>query len=115
MTAGEIIGILAKYRFDTSCEATLQAQIENVLQESGIEYQREVHLSLRDRIDFLVHGIGIEVKITGSAKAIFRQCQKYCTYDQIESFILVSGRSMGLPETIEGKPCYYHNLGQSWL
>lgn len=115
MTADEIIGLLASYRFDTACEATLQEQIGQVLRDSGAEYRREVRLSSHDRIDFLLDGIGVEVKIKGSAKAIFRQCQRYCACDQVKAIILVTGRSMGLPETIEGKPCYYHNLGQSWL
>ncbi len=115
MTAREIRSFLAEYRFDTSCEATLQAQIERAFRERGVEYKREVRLSSHDRIDFLLEGIGIEVKIKGSAKAIFRQCQRYCAYDEIQALILVTGRSMGLPESIQGKPCYYHNLGRSWL
>lgn len=115
MTAAEIKKLLSAYRFDTSCEATLQGQIEKVFQDCGAQYQREVRLSSRDRIDFLIGEIGIEVKIKGQAKEIFRQCQRYCGYDQIKAIILVTGRSMGFPETIDGKPCYYHNLGQSWL
>lgn len=115
MTAIEIKKLLSGYRFDISHEASLQAQIEKVFQDSGVQYQREVRLSSRDRIDFLIAGIGIEIKIKGQAKEIFRQCQRYCTHDQIKAIILVTGRAMGLPETIEGKPCYYHNLGQSWL
>jgi len=115
MNADGIKGILSVYRFDTVCEAALQGQIEKILQDNNIEYEREVRLSPRDRIDFVVQGIGIEVKIKGSAKAIYRQCQRYCADDRIKELFLVSGRSMGLPETIEGKPCYYHNLGRSWL
>jgi hypothetical protein len=115
MTPSKIKELLAGYRFDTSCEAILQAQIEKVFQDSGAPYQREVRLSARDRIDFMLDGIGVEVKIKGQAKEIFRQCQRYCTYDQITAIVLVTGRSMGFPETIEGKPCYYHNLGRNWL
>lgn len=113
--AERIKELLSRYRLDITSEATVQDQIEKVLQESKIEYYREFRLSSNDRIDFFIGGIGIEIKINGPVRAIFRQCAKYCACDEIESLVLVSARAMGFPDTIKGKPCYYHNLGQSWL
>lgn len=110
-----IMKALAGHRFDVSCESTLQLQIAEVFQAAGIEFQREVNLSPGDRIDFMVGEIGIEVKISGQAKAIYRQCVRYCTFDQVTMLLLVTNRAMGLPGELEGKPCYVHTLGRSWL
>ena len=33
-------------------------------------------------------------------------------FQEGKGLVLVSARSMGLPETINGKPCYFHQLGQ---
>jgi hypothetical protein len=113
--AKRIKDLLAMHRLDISCEATLQIQIERIFQQNSLKYERELCLSPHDRIDFFSEGIGIEVKIKGSAKAIFRQCQSYCSYEQVRALILVTGRSMGLPTSIQGKPCYYFNPGWAWL
>ena len=110
-----IVKALAGHRFDVGCESTLQGQIAEVFRAAGIDFQREVRLSSSERIDFMVGGIGIEVKIDGQAKAIFRQCERYCAFDQVDALLLVTNRSMGLPAEIEGKPCYVHMLGRSWL
>jgi hypothetical protein len=82
---------------------------------AGIEHTREARLDGKNRIDFKVGGIGIEVKIKGNAKAIYKQCARYCALPEIEALILVTGRSMGFPETINNKPCYVVRLGKGWL
>ena len=112
----KVKGLLAGYRFDFSCESTLQQQLEQVLRSNDILFRREVVVSPKDRIDFLLDGgMGIEVKIQGAPSAIYRQCRRYCQSDLITSLLLVTGRSMGLPETIEGKDCHVLLLGRSWL
>jgi hypothetical protein len=110
-----IMKTLAGHRFDVSCESVLQVQIAEAFQAAGIEFQREVRLSSRERIDFMVGAIGIEVKISGQVKAIYRQCVRYCGFDQVTMLLLVTNRAMGLPGELEGKPCYVHTLGRSWL
>lgn len=116
MTLLEIMKILSAHRFNVSSEEILQTQIAEAFAAAGFRFQREYRLSSQDRIDFLVgDGIGVEVKIGGSPMSIHRQCKRYCAHDQVRLLILVTSRSMGLPEQIEGKECYVHLLGRSWL
>lgn len=112
-----VAGILAKHKFTLSDERALQNEIAVVLEAKGFNIDREVRLSNRDCIDFMIRmsGIGIEVKIKGSAADIYRQCKRYCESDKIHRLILVTNRSMGLPDKINGKDCYLLSLGKSWL
>lgn len=114
-TINQVHQILSRHRFDVSTETVLQEQIAAAFTAAGIEFQREKVLSAQDRIDFMVGTLGIEVKIKGSPSAIYRQCNRYCALPEISELLLVTGRAMGLPGEIEGKPCYLLNLGRSWL
>lgn len=113
--AEEVIGLLSKYQFSLSFEKDLQGQIDYVLRQNGFLFQKEYSFDKLSRIDFFGDGIGIEVKIKGTAKNIYRQCERYCQFDSLDVLILVTNRSMGFPPTLCGKPCYVLNLGRSWL
>lgn len=115
MSIQTIMKALSGHRFNVDCESVLQVQIAEVFQAVGIEFQREVVLSYRDRIDFMVGNVGIEVKISGQAKAIYRQCVRYCAFNQVSTLLLVTNRAMGLPGELEGKPVFVHALGRAWL
>lgn len=107
--------ILSRYQFPLSTEETLQRHIEGVLKHHGVPYEREYRLDEKNRIDFFCEGLGIEVKIKGSAMSIYRQCERYCQFQQIEAFLLITNKAMGFPQEIKGKPCYVINTGMAWL
>lgn len=111
----QIIQLLAGYQFQLSDEKILQRQIETVLTENNIEFKREVRLEDRSIIDFVVDDIGIEVKIKGQSKAIYRQCKRYCESGKIKTLILISNKTMGFPESIGDIPVYVINLGYAHL
>eukprot|EP01037_Dinobryon_pediforme_P011468 gene11468-11562_t len=67
---------LKNARFILTDEKKLQAQIMERL-EGYMDIEREYRLSPKDVIDFFGNGIGIEVKIKGSAKEIYRQLERY--------------------------------------
>lgn len=115
MTAKRLHDLLSKCRFTLSNEMALQAEIGSFLTINKIEYAREVRLSTKDRIDFMVEGVGIEVKLKGRAMAIYKQCERYCGCPAVKELVLVSNRSMGLPDEINGRPVYLLNLGRAWL
>lgn len=115
MNAGFLHKLLSKYRFTLSHEKALQAEISALLTDNKIEHSREVKLSDRDCIDFLVGNTGMEVKLKGSAMAIYKQCERYCGYQRVGELILVTNRSMGLPKEINGKATYLLSLGKGWL
>lgn len=109
-----IISVLQN-RFPLEVEKETQAAIEQKLKDSGIEYSREHKLDQENIPDFFIDGIAIEIKIKGNAKSIYKQCERYCQFQEVKSLILVTNRSMGFPKEINGKPCYFINLGKAWL
>ena len=109
------LNTIRAYRFTLSSEAALKREMEMVLDNHGVEYLREFTLDKTSRPDFMVSGHAIEVKIKGSAMAIYKQCERYCQFDQVKGLVLVTNRSMGMPAEINGKPCEVVNLGRSWL
>ena len=78
-------------------------------------YKPEYRLDAKNRPDFFVYEHAVEVKIKGSAKAIYRQCERYSAFPEVKGVYLVTNKAMGFPETLNGKPCYVINLGKSWL
>ena len=110
-----ILQVLSGQRFDLSSEKALQIEIKERLFETGVLAEKEYRLSIKDIPDFFCDGIAVEVKIKGSATEIFKQCQRYCEFDQVKELLLITNRSMGFPKEINGKPCYVLNLGNAWL
>jgi hypothetical protein len=113
-----IISVLSKKRFVLHDEKALQREVYNtLLHEIPKEFvEKEYVLDKDNSIDFLLYScIGIEVKIMGAKRAIYRQCTRYCKFDQIASLLLVTNVSMGFPEQINGKDCYIIKLGKAWL
>lgn len=111
----ETLKILSHGRFNLSTEASLKVDMKKVLDEAGLSYQPEFVLDKENRPDFFGEGIALEVKIKGTPKSIFKQCARYCNFDQVKTLILVTNKSMGFPKTINGKDCYVVNLGKAWL
>ena len=108
MTSPDLITTLARLRFRFATEKDLQDGFEKVFRENGIPFQREFPISERDRLDFLVDGIALEVKIKGSLPDLVRQIARYARHDDTRE-ILVVGTPRWIPrvpETIEGKPVY---------
>lgn len=110
-----IFECIQRRRLNLNTEALLQEGLEEAFKADGIIYTREVRLSSYDRPDFMCGDIAIEAKVKGSAKSIYKQCERYCQHDRVRALILVTNRSMGFPRDINGKPCYLINLGRSWL
>lgn len=110
-----IISYIKQFKFDLSTESILQKQIEDVFKNGLYKYEREFELNKNDRPDFFIDGIAIEVKIKGSAKAIYKQCERYCKSDKVRALILVTNKTIGFPKEINGKPCYLIQLGKAWL
>ncbi len=100
-----IAEILRTHCFKHQCEDDLQNAIASVLTNSGITFQREAPLGPRDRVDFLVEKIGIEVKIKGAPTAVARQLNRYVKSDLIESILLVTTKATlrVMPATLNGK------------
>jgi len=114
----DIASLLKRKRFLLHDEKVLQRDIYTALLEimdPGFVI-KELQLDPDNIIDFFVYdGIGIELKIKGSKRQIYKQCERYCRFDEIKSLILITNLSMGFPEQINGKDCYVLKLGSAWL
>lgn len=94
----------ASLRYGT--ERILQDGIDVALAEAGFEVHREVNLTIKDRVDFLVSSVGIEVKIGGTLNDAIRQLHRYAASERVGELLLVTSRMMlaRVPSELDGKP-----------
>jgi hypothetical protein len=107
-TAQELVGLLESVRFDISSESRFQDGVQRVLSEKGIAFKREVSLSGKDRVDFMVDDIAIELKVEGGVNAILRQLQRYAQSPQVKQIILLTCRTKhsSITRILSGKPVH---------
>lgn len=113
-----ISAALSAGRFDLSEETQCQAQIETWLRERmpDVEISREHRLSPRDRPDFFICGVAVEVKMNKCRPSdVLRQLTRYAEHEAVEALVLVANRAAHLPRTLNGKPLVLVSLGQGWL
>jgi hypothetical protein len=96
----------AKYRYKN--EKDLQQGVNLVLTSLGVEFEPEVSLTPRDRIDFLAGKLGIECKVDGTLNRLIRQLGRYASTGKVNELIVLTTRSIhrGLPEQIHGVPVF---------
>lgn len=116
MNSIELIKLLSTVRLPVQDEKETQKAISNILFDNEVKYFSEYRFNDRNIVDFLVvPGIAVEVKIKGNARKIYKQCERYCQFDRVSELLLITNRSMGFPKEINGKPCYFLNIGKAWL
>lgn len=111
----QIIALISKARLTLNNEKKLQAELKQLLTDHFKSVEDEKRLDQKNIIDFFISGIGIEVKVKGTRKEIYKQCVRYCQFPEIKSIILITGVTTGFPEEINGKSCYILNLSRAWL
>lgn len=102
----DLVSLLRGYRFDLTTEDALQRGIEQVLRASTFQCEREVIVTPRDRLDFLVEGCGVECKIDGSGPSVLRQLHRYAQCEAVRELLLVTTRPQhvaNLPATLNDK------------
>lgn len=101
---------LSGTRFRYASEDDLQVGLGQLLERAGRRYEREVRLSARDRIDFLVEGaIGLEVKCKGKPGDVLRQLSRYALNPRVLALFLITDRyqlTQGIPDVLHGTPLY---------
>lgn len=114
-----VVALLTSTRFDLATEASIQRDIDRVFtaEIGGEGYGREVRLSPRDRVDFLVGGcIAVEVKHRrAKASPTLRQLARYAEHPDVTAIILATGWPMAMPAELNGKPLHQIGLGRAWL
>lgn len=115
MTPREIVNFIQCRRWPLTDEKTLQAAMAEELARAGVEASREVNLGDGDIIDFVIGDVGVEVKIKGQRRAIYRQCERYCQHEEIRSLVLATNAAMGMPSDINGRSILVASLGRGAL
>ena len=96
-------------------EYDIHAAVVGALDGSGLGYTHEYKLGPRNRIDFLVGRIGIEVKKGRPASSrLVGQLRRYLESDALDGMIVVTQRVTALPATINGKPVKLITLNRLW-
>lgn len=115
----DLLRFLSRQRLKTSDEKTAQADLADLLEDAGYEFEREKRLSDKDIPDFVVklgaQLVVIELKIKAQRKSIYRQLERYAQHDDISALILYTATAMHLPEKINEKPAFVASMGAGWL
>lgn len=100
MTA--VADVLADRTWRWRDEVDLHESIAAVLDEAGLPFEREVRLSPRDRIDFMVGDVGLEVKVAATTDAVYRQLRRYAAHSEVTSLVLFTAcaHHLQLPPTV---------------
>lgn len=116
MSPEQIVDLIERARVDLSTETLAQRGLARIFAAAGLDARAEVRLSDKDRIDFMIGRIGLEVKTGHSRRTILRQLERYAKSEEVDSLILVT--SIAFPTTnppIEGKPLLVASLSRGWL
>lgn len=109
LTADEVCSLLGGFRFAFADEDDLQQGLADALASLGLAPEREVRLGSAGRIDLLVDGVGIEVKVTGQAARVSAQLSRYAERPEVRELLLVTTRARHRPpHELSGKPCRVH-------
>ncbi len=105
-TALELRALFIGYRFKQDTEAMLHEAIAQCMVLSKIKFRHEVRMNKKDRPDFLVGDVAIEVKIDGSLSDLTRQASRYAQLDEIKEVLIITTRArhVEMPHQINGKP-----------
>ena len=96
-------------------EYDIHAAVADALSEAGLAFVHEYRLEPRNRIDFLVGRVGIEVKKGRPATSdLTKQLRRYLAADALDGLIVVTQRVTAVPEEICGKPVMLVSLNRLW-
>ncbi len=100
LVARHVITELSRFGYRFGSEAQLHDGIAEVLRSGGLRFTREVRISEKDRLDFLVDGgVTIEVKIAGSYAEALQQSARYLDQAEVDVVIIATtcgwGRAAG--------------------
>lgn len=107
-TVADLVAAIRAHRYRYANEAELHLGILGALHQAGLDADHEATLTAGERIDFLTaNGIGIEVKVDGQARDVWRQLTRYAACPQVTALLLVTTRrrhAAGAPRAIGAIP-----------
>lgn len=115
LLARRIVTVIEARRINMTTEEAAHRAISAALTAAGIEHENEVRLSKGERIDMLAGRVGIEVKVQGQRRAIYRQLERYVLRPEIDALVLVTGVAFPGSLDVEGRTVFIANLTRGWL
>lgn len=94
---------LARYSYRFGNEVQLHERIAEVLDLYGFTYERERILDARNRADFWIDGLVIEVKVDGAVSEALRQVSRYISLPDVKGVIL-AGTPRWAGQALAAKP-----------
>jgi hypothetical protein len=112
-----ICQIFAGSRYNFQDENSLQEGMAIALTRNRVSFEREVRLDARNRPDFMIGTVAVEVKIQGTFAQFLRQAARYLELEQISALIVVGTPKWlpAVPATLLGKPIFTVRLMSSLL
>lgn len=109
MRLRQIEGLLAAYAYRYANEVQLHDRLSQVLGEGGITYERERVLDPKNRADFWIDGLVIEVKVDGTLTEALQQVGRYIELPEVVGVLLASTKAWARQPLIDrpkwhGKP-----------
>lgn len=96
-------------------ELDLHEAIAGALSAAGLDFDHELRLAPRCRIDFRVGRVGIEVKKGRPVPSqLRRQIARYLESDALDALLVVAQQAVPLPASIGGKPVFLLSLNRLW-
>jgi len=99
-----VLAALSRYAFIVRTEADLQLSIAEALKIARIDFEREVRISERDRLDFLCGRVAIEAKVRNKRSDLIRQLHRYCEHPSLDAIVIASTKTIpDVPILFNGK------------
>lgn len=108
-----VLNTLATTRFTWATEVELQRGLAAAFAARGLSVEREARLDVRNRVDFLIGRVGVEVKVAGAWLDVERQVVRYAESDRVDAVVVVTSRPdhTRIPTVVNGKPVVVHLVG----
>lgn len=88
-----VMGLLTGYAYRYASEAQLHDRLAQVLDEAGTTYERERVLDPKNRADFWLDGLVIEVKVDGTLTEALQQVGRYIELPDVAGVLLASTKA----------------------
>jgi len=81
---------LAGYRYRYANEVQLHERMAEVLAAADLQHVREFVIDARNRADFWLDGLVVEVKVDGTFQDALRQIGRYIEHERVRGVVLAS-------------------------
>ena len=96
-------------------EYDIHQMVGDCLREAGLPCIHEAKIGKGCRIDYLVGDVGIEIKKGKPIpRLLLQQLNRYAACDCLGSLIVLTQRSIKMPDKVGGKPLTHLSISQLW-